>query len=335
MVLADNFYGKAPKNFTFLWMEDKDNILNIVQNIYNDIRAEVVIADLVENGFSADDIIASSKGIFKRRYARDIESTISTELHNGKNLLEVTLNRDSIYDSLPEGLFHEAGNKSDANPKNTSQGSKRAKQEEKAARDFFLPFENEIFRQNVQIELEERQLLTHFSEKLFDDIYPEIWHIHKQLPRKYIHRLALLLHFAHKIAGHKGLMAKCLETILEEKVEIEIKSNLSISKETIDTTENESNCLLGESKLGVDFVCGDNFADNGKTLEFKIGPLKNTKVPDYLADGPLNKFLNCFYGYFVPIDFDVKSNVYIDKTEQGFELNEAHSGLVLGYETAI
>lgn len=316
-------------------MGNTNNILGIVQNIYNDIRAEVVVADLVESGFSVDNIVSKSKGIFKRRYTRDIETTAIKELKNGKKLLEVYLNRDALYDSLPEGLFHESSNKSDVDPKNSSLGSKKAKQEENAAREFFLPFENEIFRQRVQIELEERKLLTHFSDKLFDDIYPEIWDLHKKLPKKYIHRLALLLHFAHKITGHKGLMAKCLETILEEKVEIRETYTESISEEICISSGNGFCCSLGEGKLGVDFVSGEFYSNKAKTLKFIIGPIKNTKVTDYLSNGPLDKFLDCFFDFFIPIDFEVIYSIFIDKEEQGFELKEAQSALVLGYETAI
>ena len=316
-------------------MGNRDDILDLVQIIFDDIRAEVVVADLVQNDFSVDDIVCKFKGIFKRRYARDIESIKTTKLKNDHKLLEVHLNRDSIYGSLPEGLFHEPSNKMDADPKNTSKGSKKAKQEEKEARNFFLPFENEIFRQRVQIELEERQLLTHFSEKLFDEIYPEIWDLHEVLPRKYVHRLALLLHFAHKIAGHKELMVKSLEKILEEKVEVITKTSSSLSKEINTVSNNEANCVLGNGTLGVNTVSGENFSDNRKTLEFRIGPLKNTKVSDYLSNGPLYTFLECFYDYFVPIDFEVTSNVHIHKSDQGFELKSVNEGLVLGYETAI
>ena len=317
-------------------MVDSDEIKGIVQQVFYDIKAEVVIADLVENGLGIDDIVTTQKGIFKRRYTRDIDSLSDLKLKNGQELVEILLNRDGLYDSLPEGLFHERRHKSSGEKEESSKESKRIKQEEKAARNFFLPFENEIIRQGIMLELEERKVLGEFSEKLFSDIYPDIWELHHNLNRKYIYRLALLLHFAHKIAGRNKLMAKCLETIIEEKVDIRIVSNDGLNHaERLNVFSDNKKCELGAGELGVDFVCGDHGENYGKTMQFIIGPLKKTQITDYLANGPLTNFLQCFYGYFVPVDYDVTLDVLVDPEKQGFELSEEFGGPVLGFESSI
>lgn len=316
-------------------LQNNGNIEEMVKNVFYDIKAEAIIADLVENGLNPDDFIAIEKGIFKRRYSRDIDSINTLKLENTQSLLAFYLNRDGLYDSLPEGLFHERSSKNSEEKQQTSKESKRLKQEEKAARNFFLPFENEIIRQRVLLELEERKILSHFSEQLFGDIYPELWNIHQALNRKYVYKMVLLLHFAYKIAGNLQLTEQCLESILEEKVQIELIPNTEVdpSKSEI-TNEKKQNCKLGHGELGVDFVCGDHYDDFGKTMEFSIGPLKNTKVAEYLENGALAKFLNCFFDYFVPIDFDVNTKIIVDSVEQGFVLNEIEAP-VLGFETAI
>lgn len=317
-------------------MVDPGEIKETIQNVFFDIKAEAVIADLIENGINIDDLVSSRKGIFKRRYTRDIDSIGELRLNNGQSLIDICLNRDGFYDALPEGLFHERSRKSSDNKEASSNESKKLKQEEKATRNFFLPFENEIVRQGVMLELEERKILGQFSERLFDDIYPNIWDLDLHLDRKYIYRLALMLHFAHKIAGKVKLMAKCLEVIIEESVEIEIVNSSGLNDTyALQNSSPGEKCSLGNGELGVDFVCG-NYEDKfGKTLLFKIGPLKNTKVSDYLVDGPLSKFLKCFYGYFVPVDYDVSLNIQVDRKEQYFKLNEEAAGPVLGFESAI
>ncbi len=316
-------------------MVNQDEIKEIIHNVFYDIKAEAVIADLIENGLNIDDFVSSRKGIFKRRYTRDIDSVGELKLNNGQSLVEIILNRDGFYDSLPEGLFHERSRKS-SNNEASSNESKRLKQEEKATRNFFLPFENEIIRQGVMLELEERKILGQFSERLFDDIYPNIWDLDPHLDRKYIYRLALMLHFAHKIAGRTKLMAKCLETIIEENVEIKIVNSSGLNDiERLHNSPFAEKCRLGTGELGVDFVCGDPGDNFGKTLLFQVGPLKNTKVSDYLITGPLSKFLKCFYGYFVPVDYDISLEIKVDTKEQYFELNEDSGGPVLGFETAI
>lgn len=317
-------------------MVNSDKIPEIIQNILYDIKAEALIADLIENGLKSEDFIAIPKGTFKRRYARDIDSTDEMKFENGQKAVRFFLNRDGLYDSLPEGLFHEKNVKSEKESEKISKESKKLKAEEKAVREFFLPFENEMFYQRVQLELEERNVLSRFSENLFDDIYPEFWNLDKSLNRKYVSRMILLLHFSHRIAGNCNLTAKCLETILDEEVSVEIVRYNNSDKITVGSDKNaEQKCLLGSGELGVDFVSGEKFDDLSKIMEFKIGPLKNSSAVDYLDNGTVSKFLKCFFGYFVPAELDVKSVIIVDELEQNFILTEIGEGPVLGFESAI
>ena len=317
-------------------MTENDKIPDIIQNILYDIKAEVLVADLIENGLKSEDFIATSQGTFKRRYARDIDFTNEIKFENGQKAVRFYLNRDGLYDSLPEGLFHEKNVKSGKESDKISKESKKLKAEEKAVREFFLPFENEMFYQRVQLELEERNILSRFSENLFDDIYPEFWNIDVTLDKKYVARMILLLHFSHRIAGNWQLTAECLETILEEKVSVQIVRNSNLNNGTIGNNKNEEpKCLLGLGGLGVDFVSGDQFDDLGKTIDFKIGPLKNSSAVDYLENGSVARFLKCFYSYFIPAELDVKSNIIVDELVRNFVLNEMGEGPVLGFESAI
>ncbi len=317
-------------------MVNSDKISVIIQNILFDFKAEVLIGDLIVNGLESEDFITIPKGTFKRRYARDIDSTEEIKFENGQKVVAFYLNRDGLYDSLPEGLFHEKTDRSEKESDKISNESKKLKAEEKAVREFFLPFENEIFFQRVQLELEEREVLSRFNDNLFDDIYPEFWNIDKSLNRKYISRMILLLHFSYRIAGNCALTAKCLESILEEKVTVEIvRNNNSENRKIGRSTNAVQNCLLGTGELGVDFVCGENFDSFGKTMEFTIGPLKNTRVVEYLENGAVSKFLKCFFNYFIPVELDVKTNILVDKLEQNFILSEMKEGSVLGFESAI
>ena len=317
-------------------MVNSDKIPELIKNILYDIKAEALIGDLIENGLKSEDFVAFPKGTFKRRYARDIDSTDKLEFENGQKVVRFSLNRDGLYDALPEGLFHDKTVKSEKESDKISKESKKLKAEEKAVREFFLPFENEIFYQRVQLELEERNVLSRFSENLFDDIYPEFWNLDKSLNRKYVSRMILLLHFSHRIAGNCNFTAKSLETILEEKVSVKIVRNNNSNKNTIGGNGNiEQNCLLGSGELGVDFVSGEKFDDLGKTMEFKIGPLKNSSVVEYLDKGAVSEFLKCFFSYFVPAGLDVTSEILVEKTEQNFILSEMGEGPVLGFESVI
>jgi len=317
-------------------MVNSDKIEEAIRNILYDIKAEALIADLLENELESENFITVPKGTFKRRYSRDIDSIKEIKFENGQKVIGFYLNRDGLYDSLPEGLFHEKTDRTLKESGNFSEESKKLKAEEKAVREFFLPFENEIFFQRVQLELEERKVLSRFSENLFDDIYPEFWNLDKSLDRKYISRMVLLLHFSHRIVGNCSLTEKCLETILEEKVSVRVVRTMDLQNGEIDKSGSSvKSYLLGNSELGVDFVCGENFEHLGKTMEFNIGPLKNTNVVDYLENGTVTNFLKCFYNYFIPVELDVKSNIIVDLMNQNFVLGGTEEGSALGFESAI
>lgn len=315
--------------------QNNGNIEDFIQNVFYDIKAEAIIADLAENGLKPEDYVTKQKGIFKRRYTRDIDSIGKLKLENTQNILTFTLNRDGLYDALPEGLFHKKlGNENSSHTK-YSENSVELRQEEKAARNFFLPFENEIFNQRVNLELEERKVLSRFSEKIFNDIYPELWSLHRTVNRDYVYRMVLMLHLSYKIVGNIELTARCLQSIIEEKVNAKLVRSSHSSTPTSANNTNSGNSNLGLGTLGVDFVCGENYNTPVVQYVFTIGPLKNTQASDYLKEGAVTKFLNCFYNYFIPIEFDVKTKIVLNTKEQNFHLGGEFAGPVLGYETAI
>ncbi|MDX8340117.1 hypothetical protein SLH46_13040 [Draconibacterium sp. IB214405] len=314
-------------------MTDHDEIINVVKTIYEDIRAEAVMAELLENGISSEDFIVRPKGLFKRRYSRDIDRVDDCDLANYQKVMELYLNRDGLYDSLPQGLFHKkTGNELDKERK-FSEDSVELKKEENEARLFFLPFENELFFQRVQLELEERNILSRFSEKIFNDIYPELWNLHRSINREYVYRMVLFLHLAHKIAGNLLLTAKCLEAVIGEKVEVE-RGSLTTNSSTSGTDVINSS-PLGACKLGVNLVTGFQPGNRQFCIGFKIGPLTSIQPKEFLKDAPMSRFLECFYNYFVPVEFNVSTSIIVDTSKQNFELKEQESGPVLGYETAI
>ncbi len=317
-------------------MVSNEKISAIVKNIFYDIKAEALVGDLLDNGLKPDDFLAINKGLFKRKYARDIESFNKIKFENGQEVAAIYLNRDGVYDSLPEGLFHDKTESSLNEQSNISEESKKLKEQEKEVRNFFLPFENEIFLQRVKAELEERKILSNFSENLFDDIYPEFWNLDRKLSRKYVSRMVLLLHLIYQIAGNLTLTAKALESILEETVTVKMVANsLNGTQNDKKPAKRAQNNLLGLGSLGVNFVCGEDVPDMGKTIEFTIGPLKNTTVDEYVENGTVSNFLNCFYSYFVPAGLEVKSKVVIAESEHSFELNETGVVPVLGFASVI
>ena len=73
-----------------------------------DARVEIILADLVAKGMPMEDLVVIPKGLFKRNFHRDIDEVQLTEYdyHKGERVV-LEINREGLYDALPEGLFHQ------------------------------------------------------------------------------------------------------------------------------------------------------------------------------------------------------------------------------------
>ncbi len=313
-------------------MRNLDNIVETINHLRDDVKAEAIIADIIESGIEAENIIIFPDGLFKRRFNKDILGAGVRRLENDQNVLEVHTTRDGIYDTLPAGLFHDHPTESMSRGKEMAGESKRQRLIEKEARRFFLPFENEIFLKLVDLEMEERKILNSYSENLFDDIFSGFWKLDGTLPHKFLSRLIILLPLAHRISGDPEMIAKTLEIIIEEKCMVRWATTGKSCEEHLLPAEDSGK--LGSATLGIDFVCDQISSSNQPVLEFVIGPLENSSVEDYLENGDVARFLDCFYGYFVPVEKDLITRVLVDEKVHGFTLDPAFDAL-LGYNTAI
>ena len=272
--------------------------ITLINKLGIDIRAEVVIAELLENGFSADEIQAYFEGAFRRPSRKDIVSAQEDRGENSKSTLEIHLSRNGLYDSLPEAIFHQPTDES-STQSGFSTTYKKRKQEETNARKFFQPFENEFLHHRVEIERKERDSLNKIST-LFDDFLIAFWKIDRDLSPQLLMKLLRLLPFAHRIAGNLNLVTKNLSTILNEQVDY------TLSYDTVDAGISKKG--LGNARLGQDLIIGGVTALIPK-VTIQIGPINPDQVSDYLEGGDINKFLEVFYNYFLPMEMEHETKI--------------------------
>lgn len=300
-----------------------------------DLKAEAVVCDLLLSGLGPENFVAVPAGGFRRRYSRDIAGIQTLNLENGQEITAVNINRDGLYDTLPEGFFHHDAGKNLAETRRISRESKRLKAEEKAARRFFLPFEHELFHQATRLEAEERRILESYGQNLFDGFPPGFWNIDPAPDRELVSGMVRYLHVAYRIAGNAGLTGKCLEHILGETVEADYAERSNCVPARHDPRLPFEGCILGNARAGVDMVCGDTFTAPCRTLVIAIGPLRHTKVSDYLEGGRIFRFLKCFTGFFVPAGMPVVTKIAAGSDEMNFTISPDGEGSLLGYTTTI
>ena len=159
--------------------ETLENIFAELISVYENLKAEVLIAEIQENSdITVDDFVIANKSTFSRSYRRDIIS-VDNVLYD--NMLTLNLSRNGLYDTLPEGLFHEHQVSKGAH----SYTARRevVKKEEHDARLFFAPLESEFFYQRLNVECNERALLDDFYN-LKDDFLINFWKVNSTLKLK-------------------------------------------------------------------------------------------------------------------------------------------------------
>ncbi len=295
---------------------DSDNLLKELTSVFDNLRAEVIIAEIEENRNESYDYLIKNDSSFTRSYKRDI---IDVKQNEEKDFHIFNLSRNGLYDSLPEGFFH--GRPS----KGQSFVAQRAKykEEEKQARLLFSPLENEFFNQRLQIEKNERNLLSQFYT-LKDDFLIDFWNIDIEIPKEYLLKLVKLLPFAFKIAGDLELTRLCLQEILG--VDVSFKKKLSA--DIVENLDEDNNML------GIDMVLPSLEPEVFTlTVEAVIGPIDNSEVESYLKKDGVLKFVNIFYEYFMPVDIDVFTKI-IANSKNGFSLDENEES-ILGVSTVV
>ena len=299
-----------------------------IENISYDIRAEVVANELLEsNAVVQDEITISNHGQFSRAYRSDVlGATIQDDNYDKQEYLNIKLSRDSMYDALPEGFVHSLSeNNADKSVRQMIKEHKHQKKQEAEARNFFTPFENEIFHYRTKIESVERDFLYKLNGSKPLDFFYDFWGLSHIYPAVLVSKFIQLLPYTYKIVGDIDLACRCLESIIEEKVNYKATSSKEYSAE-------EEQVSLGENRLGVDFITGKDYMDYSMNLTLEIGPIANKPFTEYVNNGKIKIFIDCFCEHFFPMEVEVRTILIMNQETEEFNFSKLP---VLGYTTRI
>jgi hypothetical protein len=315
-------------------MKDLDHLINLINSYPADIKAEVLMADLIQEGFSQSDFLVFFDSLFKRRYSSDILKAEKFFINDMKEILAIYLARDGLYDLLPEGLFHVSPDTALTSGKDMALDSRKESKIEEEIKKFFRPFENEFFFQRIQLELQERLILQKLNDNSLDDFFVRFWNIDQSLPRELIIKLSAMLPFVKEIVGDFKMTANCLGAILGEEVTHSIRYTTEPPAET-GSIQTAGEFSLGQVSLGVNLITDGHLMESCKLISFSIGPLKKTGYEPYLENGDIARFIDCFCSYFIPLEIDIEFDVIMRKELQEFILDSENNQCIMGYNTII
>ncbi|KAA2243718.1 hypothetical protein F0L74_14665 [Chitinophaga agrisoli] len=293
-----------------------EEVIEHIHRLHEDVRAEVVVGELLDNQVQQESVTVQMKNVFTRAFARDILGARLDDSQPYHPFIALQLSRDGLYDRLPEGLFHDFSSQRRGSVNEMVANYKKQQQQQQHARKFFQPLEHEFFLQRVFLEQREKHLLFDAFGKDADLLFRSFWGISPNLPQAATNRLVRLLPYMHRIAGNIPLVTLCLQVILEENVHI-------VCEHTSRSVQSSSGIPLGECRLGMDTLAGEDFFTDMPVMKVTIGPLQNQRVYDYLPWQPYGQLLETCYNFLLPADVDVETLLEPNPAEKGAAIADA------------
>ncbi len=302
-------------------MENEKTLGDFVKDInvmpFN-LKAEIIANLLFDRGVSSENLLIHLNSAFNRPFRRDIEKA-QLGMKEESDQLSLFLSRNGIYDLLPEGIIHERiEGKGKENIQQLIQIHQKQKKEEKEARSFFKPFENELFRVLVKIEQQEVGLLKN-QDHQFQNFLIRFWDIDPDITEGQKQFLLKLAPLAYSLKGNIAKMCKVLQVFLEKSV--------SYNRELI-CIRSDDREVNKEIILGRNFIVG-NSTEELPMIKFQIDGIEDDEVKDYLKGGSMHKFIVEFLEYLLPAEyeFEIKCKTDLEYATTGYG--------VLGYSSVL
>lgn len=295
----------------------------------DDYRVESMIAFWLENeGGNINSITIHPLNTFQRSYKSDV---LDISILNNQHHIEIS--REGLYDMLPEGLFHEGKRKAQKTTEESVEESIRYRQEERAARKFFLPLEQEFYRQRIWLEHLELKASLNSINSQNVSMFLKFWGIQADLFSLEQNNFMLaVLPNIHRIAGNLILSAYCLEVLIQANVSI----HAAEVKEHELSSDDHLVSVLGDTILGVDSSLGRFFLDDEPGIAINIGPVAVDRLYPFLPECLTDRQLKVLYGFFFPAETEIVTYIEVEEASKAFALEPMEESFSrLGFTTVL
>ena len=286
-----------------------------IQELNMDLKAEVIAAALIQKGFHPDQLIIQPKGNSQRSYRKEVSGFFTQQSdYDATEYLYLETHRDGFYDALPESIFHQpTRGRTEKNKFEVIDEIKLHRAEEKAARKFFLPIEQEYTTIKTLLHILEDEFEKNSSNSKLISIFSEHWPILKKLDTYHAYVFLRIIPLIHTIRNDFELASKTIGLILGIPVDIRFHKPGKINARSFLFD-------LGGCVLGMDSTVGTDVYDGEYDLKINIGPLADTELPDYIIGGKYETIVDELLDYFIGANYVYHKEIIIDPLEKQFTL---------------
>lgn len=309
--------------------------IKFTNNPDTDFKPEVIAASLIEQGCNPELIQILRDGIARRAVSKDIEKI--EEKYNDEDFKKYThihINREGIYDILPEGIFHKQIHKqrlrdADLDIENAVEQIKIHREQEFFARRFFRLFEQSIDRTLIEVYQTEMRYDWNTTNKEFVELFFQYWPVLKLLKHQQAVAFMYVIPLLAKIRQSPDEVSESLSFILDVPVKIE-KIKLPAKK-----ADSQFESHLGESRLRVDWVLGNTFDDGIHDLKITIGYLSAHRMRGFLETAHEHTILLMLLHIFLPGETFSVIEFKIDPGDSKLILSDENNSTYLGINSFI
>lgn len=276
-----------------------------------DFKAELYGALLAEAGFDTTQIRMARDDNNLSHISKDIRSVKHRNLPGmADSCIEVKTNRRGIYDSLPEGLFHEAlfpGKVKDLGL--ILEEMQRHRNEEFFIRRFFSLLESEVDRAGIQAQLLELRYDKKNKYADYAKLFSACWPVIHILSGRGALLFVKFIPHIHSIRGRLEEVSDALSQILEAPVRVCPK----MAQRKIKARKTNR---LGKMRLGTNSVNVGILNDGDVHLHVHIGDIPTREVERFLPGNNSRRSLEMLADIFLGAWQDLDVTVSVPPAER-------------------
>jgi hypothetical protein len=307
-------------------------LVHLTQLSSVDLKAEFLLWLWQEDELTFNELTIHPLGAFGRAYGQDVKR-IWTEEASGENEkphLHIEVNRDGLYDALPEGLFHQpTRRKPNRSTLEIIEEIRIQQGKEAAARKFFLPLEQEFYRLRVMLTGEEQKQYSQSLHSVLNQSLIDFWEIPDFFDARQVHYLFYILPLMHRIVHDPVAVQQSFQLFTNNYVTIQTNYEPSVE------IDPDLLPMVGNIVLGIDAIVGGLYPEQVATTEICITLEDESQVVDYLPDGKQWRILHYLADYLLPCETEKSIRVEVKSPNHHWWLTSDQSTGILGYTSVL
>lgn len=301
-------------------------------HIDTDFKAVAIAAELIEQGkINADQLVILPAGPQQQAYAKEIkEITTYQSAYRNRTITSISINREGLYDMLPEGLFHEPPASSVLiTEEGMIKDIVQRREEEKQARQFFAPMEAELYYLRTVVEMYENRLDKKSEYDDLINIFLKEWKEFNCFTKEQMVIFLQVLPMVHEQRNNLPFISEVFRMLFNADIQMNYRyTDMEMPAELIKQIETR----IGKNSLGVNFIAG-RAKEQEEALFIDIGPLSATQMLNFLPGTRTATAVDAFLSYFIPLQTTIQIQYTLGAEYQRMALGPDEPNGCLGYTT--